>query len=139
MSYKKQEQKMLQRIIDSGLIDGIEPKFGMSVYDAYSPEALIELKYRKTDYPTYFVERKKMRDIVKYLKSKEQHIYYACTNPTDTKIYIFDIIQLVIENYDFGWYWKDLPDGTHVKSKGMNFVKKEIAELPKELAHYVIE
>ena len=93
-----------------------------SKWDCYSPKykARIELKCRKTHYPTLLLERIKYDSL--RLKANSHNDKPLYINSTPEGIYVFNLNEV-----DVNWFIKSLPETTQFLKR--NWVKKEVTML----------
>lgn len=94
-------------------------------WDATSAQYLTELKCRRAHYDTQMIEYDKL-DCVKEEADKTGKEFLYCVS-TPKGVYVFNISQLCLNNYDFKWENKYLPatsdfGKTYHKTKKVGYI-----------------
>ena len=120
-------------------LNGLEYNFELmndkfSRYDAFDKEhgIMLEIKCRKSHYSDTMIEKMKYDWNKKFAKEHDLDFLYAVsmptTKPNNYVVYIFDPINMEeIDEYDFKWHIKKLPQNT--KFKGSEWIDKEVGYL----------
>ena len=105
-----------------------------SRYDAFDKERgiMLEIKCRNKHYSDTLLEKMKYEWNKKFAKEHDLDFLYAVSMPTNRVnnyiVYIFDPINMEeIDEYDFKWHIKKLPQNT--KFKGREWIDKEVGYL----------
>jgi len=105
-----------------------------SRYDAFDKERgiMLEIKCRNKHYPDTLLERRKYDWNKKFAKDHDLDFLYAVsmptTKPNNYVVYVFDPINMEeIDDYDFKWHTKKLPQNTEFK--GREWIDKEVGYL----------
>lgn len=119
---KKQELKMIERISRVSKSDIKVSDYEYSRFDAYNDRSIFEVKYRNDFYEDVLIEFDKFSYNHAYAMVNGLNFVYA-VEMKDT-IYIFDIVKLVNQGFDFKWEWRDMPKTTEFKKN--NNIKKYV-------------
>ena len=92
-----------------------ESKYEYNRFDAFSDLVIIELKYRGKHYDQTMIEFDKFSYNHMYANLMGKKFLYA-VRMMDL-VYVFNITNLVKENYNFNFGWRNLPKTTEFKRK----------------------
>ncbi len=79
-------------------------------FDAYNDMQIAELKVRTDDYPNTLIEFDKYAYNTRYCQIFGKEFLYIVG--TLKGIFVFNITDLDIDNYDYRWEWREMPSQT---------------------------
>ena len=125
---KKQEKEMIEKIMKYMNTDFIISDYVYEHYDAFNRTHLLEVKDRgDIPYDDLIIEFDKFAYNRTYAVIADRSFWYA--SRVNGEIYIWDIGELIKQNYDFNWQWCDLPSNTEW---GGNTIKKNAGKVWKK-------
>ena len=89
--------------------------FEYSRFDAYNETTIFEIKYRHKYYQETIIEFDKYAYNFMYSSHLKKEFVYAVQ--MESKIYLFDIKDLIAEGYNFKWEWKEMPATSEFQNK----------------------
>ena len=111
---KSEESQMIKRI--AKMSKGIkQSSCQYNRFDAYNEISIFEVKYRHKFYDDVLIEFDKFSYNYCYANINKLKFIYAVE--MDNVIYIFDIIKLVKNGFNFNWNWKEMPKTTEFNKK----------------------
>ena len=94
-------------------------KYEYSRFDAYSHEAIFEVKIRRKHYATTLIEFDKLAYNLQYAIINKKSFFYVVFSAGG--MYLFDVRELMRRGHDFKLHWKELPENTDFGSKKKRF------------------
>lgn len=106
------EREILKEINEYTQLNFKKKKYPYSRYDASNEIALLEIKDRGNDvtFDDLFIEFDKFAYNRTYSLLTNRDFWYA--NRVNQEIYVWNISDLIKENYKFNWQWLPLPSDT---------------------------
>ena len=112
---KAQELAMIKRIESKSNSDIKQSDYEYNRFDAYNDKSIFEVKHRHTFYDDVMIEFDKFSYNYAYAIVNNLNFVYAVE--MNNIIYIFDIVNLVKEEFNFNWKWRDMPKTTEFNRK----------------------
>ena len=110
MKLKALEKRLLKAYNDSFRMSLILSKERYNRFDAYNDMQIAELKVRTDDYPNTLIEFDKYAYNTRYCQIFGKEFLYIVG--TLKGIFVFNITDLDIDNYDYRWEWRTMPSQT---------------------------
>jgi hypothetical protein len=102
--------------------DLIATKDVYCTFDAHCDDYVVELKCRRTHYPTQLIEYKKFKANNDQADESGKEFLYVISTPSGE--YIFNVSKLIADDYDFGWEDRRMPSKTDFNSPSLMVNKK---------------
>ena len=112
---KAQELAMIKRIESKSNSDIKQSDYEYNRFDAYNDKSIFEVKHRHTFYDDVMIEFDKFSYNYAYAVVNNLNFVYAVE--MNNIIYIFDIVNLVKEKFNFNWKWREMPKTTEFNRK----------------------
>jgi len=103
-------------------------------WDAESDEYLVELKARRTHYPTQIIEYCKLDALMDEAGKEGKEVMYIASTPQI--ILVFNITKLCSEEYNFNWENKRLP--SHTDFGKASWIDKKVGYIDNNKANWRI-
>ncbi len=131
---KEKELSIIRRIEAKSNLDIKQSAYKYNRFDAYNDKSIFEVKHRHTFYYDVIIEFDKFSYNYAYARVNNLNFIYAVE--MNDIIYIFDIVNLVKEGFNFNWKWIDMPKTTEFDKKekiqkyvGLINIKKACCEI----------
>jgi len=92
-------------------------------FDAHCDDYVVELKCRRTHYPTQLIEYKKFKANSNLADESGKEFLYIISTPSGE--YVFNVSKLAADGYDFGWEDRRMPSKTDFDSP-LRMVNKKV-------------
>ena len=112
---KAQELAIIKRIESKSNSDIKQSDYEYNRFDAYNDKSIFEVKHRHTFYDDVMIEFDKFSYNYAYAVVNNLNFVYAVE--MNNIIYIFDIFNLVEEEFNFNWKWIEMPKTTEFNKK----------------------
>ena len=125
-------EKKIIDTLNAGIYSFEQMDNKFSRYDAFDKEKgiVLEVKCRKKHYDDTLIERSKFEWNKDYTEENNFDLFYCVSMPHEKgeRIYVFDLLSMDKESYDFGWHTKKLPTQSTF-SGSWKWIDKEVGYL----------